>query len=1181
MSKAMITTDGNTAAAKVAYALSEVAVIYPITPSSPMGESADAWAATGKKNIFGRPVVVQEMQSEAGAAGAIHGSLTGGALTTTFTASQGLLLMLPNMFKISGELLPAVFHVAARSLAYQSLSIYGDHSDVMAARGTGFALLSSSSVQEVQDMASIAHLSSLRTKIPFLHFFDGFRTSHEVQKIEDLSDEDFKALLEVTGGFKQIEEFRNRAISPEHPYMKVGAENPDVYFQGRERANKYYDEAPSIIKEVMKEFERKTGRKYSLFEYYGAKDADKLIIAMGSATRTIQETIEYLNKKEKTKLGLLRIHLYRPFSVRDFIEAIPATVKKIAVLDRTKESGSIGEPLYLDVVAAFDHAKHEGKFSDIKIIGGRYGLSSKEFTPAMAKAVYDHLEGKCTHNFTVGINDDLTFRSLQVTEDIDPEPEGVVRCKFWGYGSDGTVSANKNAIKIIGDSTEMYVQGHFAYDSKKSGGVTISHLRFGKEKIDSEYEVTTADFIALHKPSYIGRYDVLEGIKTGGAFLINSPWTPEDTFSRFTRGMQETIIDKKVKVYTIDAFKLAKDLGLGNKINTIMQTAFFKLANIIPEEEAIRLTKEHINQQFSKKGDLIVQMNYKAVDSAIANIREVVVPKNKEEITASAPDLKLIPDNASDFAKDVVHPIMHLKGDTIPVSKMPLDGAVPTATAKLEKRGVGNQVPKWIKEHCIQCGICSIVCPHAAIRIKQIRPDDLKNAPNTFEVLDSNLKNTEGLKFKVQVYPEDCVDCELCVENCPTKINSLKMVDIEEARAAGENENQAFFDALPDIDTGAIPGTLKETQLHPHYFEFSGACAGCGETPYVKLLTQMYGDRLIIANATGCSSIYGGTFPTTPYAVDKEGRGPAWANSLFEDNAEYGYGISLAVNERRAQLRDLIEKLLASGTTLELKDALQGLLNVWDKKGKEARIAEKKVLTSMPDALSKVYGVSEPILKEINKNKDLLTEKSVWIMGGDGWAYDIGFGGLDHVLAQGKNIKVLVLDTETYSNTGGQTSKSTPRGATAKFSMAGKETPKKNLGMMMMTYGYVYVASINMGADRLQAIKAFKEAEEYDGPAIIIAYSPCINQGIDMKNAEVEGKKAVDSGYWPLYRFNPSNKEKPLSLDSGDAKIPFMDYLSGETRYNALKIMNPSRAEKLFAQAEDDAKRRRDVLKKM
>ncbi|MGV8168798.1 MAG: pyruvate:ferredoxin (flavodoxin) oxidoreductase, partial [Candidatus Nanoarchaeia archaeon] len=1176
-SKKMVTTDGNTAAAKIAYALSEVAVIYPITPSSAMGEAADAWSSAGKKNIFGRPVLVQEMQSEAGAAGAIHGSLTGGALTTTFTASQGLLLMLPNMYKISGEMLPTVFHVAARSLAYQALSIYGDHSDVMAARGTGFALLSSSSVQEVQDMATIAHLSSLKSKIPFLHFFDGFRTSHEVQKIEDLSDEELKALLETN----YIDEFRNRAISPEHPYMKVGAENPDVYFQGRERANKYYDKLPSIVEEVMKKFGEKTGRKYSLFEYYGAKDAENVIIAMGSATRTIQETVDYLNKKDKNaKLGLLRVHLYRPFSLKHFEEALPITVKKIAVLDRTKESGSIGEPLYLDIVAAVDHAKQNGKFSNIKIIGGRYGLSSKEFTPAMAKAVFDHLDGKCTHNFTVGINDDLTFRSLPVTEDLDPEPEGVVRCKFWGYGSDGTVSANKNAIKIIGESTDMYVQAHFAYDSKKSGGVTISHLRFGKQKIDSEYEVTTADFIALHKPSYIGRYDILEGIKPEGTFLINSPWTPEEIFSKFTRNMQETIIDKKIKVYTIDAFKLAKDLGLGNKINTIMQTAFFKLANIIPEEQAIRLTKEHIAQQFSKKGDLIIQMNYKAVDSAIANLKEVPVPKTKKDIKESAQDLKLVPDGSSGFIKDVVEPIMHLKGDTIAVSKMPLDGAVPTATAKLEKRGVANQVPEWIKEHCIQCGICSIVCPHAAIRIKQIRPDDLKNAPKNFQVLDSNLKNDEKLKFKVQVYPEDCVDCKLCVENCPTKIKSLKMVDIEKARAEGENENQQFFDKLPDIETGAIPGTLKETQLHPHYFEFSGACAGCGETPYVKLLTQMYGDRLVIANATGCSSIYGGTFPTTPYAVDKEGRGPAWANSLFEDNAEYGYGISLAIHERRANLKELIIKLLETGTTIELKDALNELLSVWDKKGKEVRLVEKKVLAALPDALSKVYGLSEPILKEIDKNKDLLTGKSVWIMGGDGWAYDIGFGGLDHVLAQNKKIKVLVLDTETYSNTGGQTSKSTPRGATAKFSTAGKETPKKNLGLMMTTYGYVYVASINMGADRLQAIKAFKEAEEYDGPAIIIAYSPCISHGIDMKDSESEGKKAADSGYWPLWRFNPSNKE-PLTLDSAEPKIPFKDYLFGETRYNSLKIQNPSRAEKLFAQAEEDAKARRDVLKKM
>jgi pyruvate-ferredoxin/flavodoxin oxidoreductase len=1198
-SKVMATSDGNTAAAKIAYALSEVAVIYPITPSSPMGEAADAWSAASKNNIFGRPVRVQEMQSEGGAAGAIHGALTAGALTTTFTASQGLLLMLPNMFKIAGEMMPAVFHVAARSLAYQSLSIYADHSDVMAARGTGFALLSSSSVQECQDMAVIAHLATLKARIPFMHFFDGFRTSHEVQKIEDISEETLKKLMAEPDVAQGLDNFRERAINPEHPFMKVGAQNPDVYFQGRETSNRYYDVAPQIVKDTMQRFYEKTGRKYNLFEYVGAPDADRIIIAMGSATRTIEETIKFLNEQSKQeghnryKLGLVRIHLYRPFSVSDFIGIIPRTVNKVAVLDRTKEAGSIGEPLYLDVVAAFEEQKKKGHFKDVQIIGGRYGLSSKEFTPGMAKAVYDHFDGASTHNFTVGINDDVTNRSLGYA-DLDPEPEGVVRCKFWGYGSDGTVSANKNAIKIIGDATDMYVQGHWAYDSKKSGGVTISHLRFGKEKIDSEYEVTTADFIALHKPSYIGRYDVLEGIKTGGTFLINCPWSPEEVFSHFTRKMQETLIDRKVKVYTIDAYKLARNLGLGDKINTIMQTAFFKIAGIVPEQRAIELIKEHIKQQFQRKGDLIVQFNFKAVDTALTNIYEVHVPAGKEDITISAPEVKMIADSvmqsnsaASQFARDVVLPIMQLKGDTIPVSKMPLDGVIPTATAKLEKRGVAKQVPEFIPEQCIQCGFCSFVCPHAAIRIKQIAPELLSDAsgkPNTFRVLDSNMKNDKGLKFRVQVYPEDCIGCELCTEACPTKIKALKMVDLDVARANGENENQKFFDALPDnVLDGAVPGSIKETQMHPHYFEFSGACGGCGETPYVRLLTQMFGDRLIIANATGCSSIYGGTFPTTPYAVDKDGRGPAWANSLFEDNAEYGFGMRLAIDERRASLKNTITKLLESGTTETLRAALQKLLDNWEKKGLDARKIENEVFNSMPDALSKVYGASEPLLKEVHKLRDYLTEKSVWIMGGDGWAYDIGFGGLDHVLAQGKNTKILVLDTETYSNTGGQTSKATPRGATAKFSVAGKDTPKKNLGAMMMTYGYVYVASINMGANRLQAIKALIEAENYDGPAIVIAYSPCINQGIDMKNALKEGQAAVDSGYWPLYRFNPSAKEAKdvLTIDSPDAKTPFRDYLAGEPRYNILKMQNPERAEKLFTQAEADAKRRVSELKKM
>lgn len=1175
--KNMIACDGNTAAARIAYAFSEVAVIYPITPSSAMGEAADAWSAEKRKNIFGRVVKVQEMQSEAGAAGAIHGSLTAGALTTTFTASQGLLLMLPNMFKIAGELLPTVFHVAARSLAYQSLSIYGDHSDVMAARGTGFAMLCSSSVQEVQDLAVIAHIATVKSRVPFLHFFDGFRTSHEIQKIEDINDNELRQMLDL----RAVDDFRGRAIRPEKPYLKTGAQNPDVYFQGRERANKYYDVIPEIVKDAMEEFAKKTGREYSLYEYIGSIDADRIIIAMGSATRTIEETIKYLNKRGQ-KLGLLRVHLYRPFSVKDFIDAIPNTVKKVAVLDRTKESGSIGEPLYLDAVAAFDHAKQEGKFREVKIIGGRYGLSSKEFTPSMAKAVFDHLDEKCFHNFTVGINDDLQNKSLTIKEDIDPESEGVTRCKFWGYGSDGTVSANKNAIKIIGDSTDMYVQGHFAYDSKKSGGVTVSHLRFGKEKINSEYEVTTADFIALHRPAYIGRYDILQGIKEGGTFLINCPWAPEEVFSRFTREMQEKIIDKKVKVYTIDAFRISRDLGLGDRINTIMQTAFFKLAGIIPVERAIELTKEHLKHQFYKKGDAVVQMNNRAVDSAIENISKVPIPSSKSDIKESAPVIALISDNESDFAKDIVRPILHMKGDTIPVSKMPVDGVIPTSTAKLEKRGIAVRVPEWIKENCIQCGMCSFVCPHAAIRTKQIRPEDMKGAPSTFETLKSNLKNEEELKFKVQVYPEDCVDCELCVEMCPTKNKSLRMVPLETAREKGEVENQRFFQSLPDgITDGAVPGTIKETQLNPHYFEFSLACGGCGETPYVRLLTQLFGNRMVIANATGCSSIYGGSFPTTPFTVDKEGKGPAWANSLFEDNAEYGYGMRLAIDERREHLKETVNSLLNSGTTENLRNALQKMLDNWDKKGKEQRVIEKEILNVLPDALEKVYGTSAPILNELTKLKDYFVDKSVWIIGGDGWAYDIGFGGLDHVLAQGKNVKILVLDTETYSNTGGQMSKATPRGATAKFAVAGKETPKKNLGMMMMTYGYVYVASIDLGANKLQAIKAFNEAEAYDGPAIIIAYAPCISHGIDMRNSQSEGQKAQDSGYWPIYRYNPSNSESPLTIDSQDAKIPFKDYIMGEGRYRGLTIQYPDRAEKLFKEAEQDAKDRQENLKKM
>ncbi|MBR9690588.1 pyruvate:ferredoxin (flavodoxin) oxidoreductase, partial [Candidatus Woesearchaeota archaeon] len=1165
--KTFATMDGNTAASSVAYQFSDVAAIYPITPSSPMGELADEWSAKGKLNLFGQPVEVIEMQSEGGASGAIHGALCAGALTTTFTASQGLLLMIPNMHKIAGEMLPTVFHVSARSLACQSLSIFADHSDVMATRNTGFALMSASSVQEVQDLAVVSHLATLETRVPFLNFFDGFRTSHEIQKIEVISPETMEAMLNQ----KHVEAFRNNALSPERPVAKVGAQNPDVYFQGRETVNKYYDITPDTVKKYMKLLGEKTGRYYNLFDYVGDPNAEKIIISMTSSNETIEETVNYLTSKGE-KVGAIKVRLYRPFSIKDFVEVLPKTVKKIAVLDRTKEPGAAGEPLYLDIVAAL-----KGR-SDLTIIGGRYGLSSKEFTPTMVKAVYDHLDNEAFHGFTVGIEDDVTNKSVKIREEIDAEPEDVIRCKFWGYGSDGTVSANKNSIKIIGENTDKTVQGYFSYDSKKAGGITVSHLRFGKQKIQSQYLLKTSDFIALHKHPYIGRYDILKGIKEEGTFLLNSPWSPPQAFKNLTKDMQKTIIKKKIKFYTIDATKIAKEVGLGNRINTVMQAAFFKISGILPEKEAIQLMKDAALKVFKHKGMDIVKMNWKAIDKSAAALKKVKVTKVNMK---SAPELQLIPKNADAFAKEVVLPVMMLKGDDIPVSKMPIDGAVPTGTMKLEKRGIADTVPTWISKHCIQCGFCAFVCPHAAIRIKQIDQKSLKKAPRSFKTLNSNLKNEKNLKFRVQVYPEDCTGCENCVVECPTNPKSLVMTPIGKVRKAGENQNQEFFDTLPDdVTDGALPGTIKWSQLKEPLFEFSGACAGCGETPYIKIATQLFGDRMIIANATGCSSIFGGTFPTIPYSKNKEGKGPAWANSLFEDNAEYGFGFRLAIDSNRRQLKTNIENLLKSGTTDTLKSALNEILGLWDKTDDAAKNAAKKVLKCLPEALSKAYGKSKPILQKIHELKDYFVDKSVWVIGGDGWAYDIGFGGLDHVLAKGRDVNMLVLDTEVYSNTGGQASKATPRGAVAKFAYAGKEQPKKNLGLMCMSYGNVYVANINLGSNKAQVVKAFMEAESYDGPSIIIAYSPCIAHGINMHESTLEGKRATDSGYWPLFRFDPRLKE-PFLWDTRDPSIPFEEYLQREIRYKSLNIKFPDKAQKLYKLAEEDAKNRHRVFKKI
>ncbi len=1163
--------EGNVAATHVAYAFSEVAAIYPITPSSLMGELADAWASEDRKNIFGQKLNVVEMQSEGGASGAVHGSLSAGAMTTTFTASQGLMLMLPNMHKIAGEMLPTVFHVSARSLACQSLSIFGDHSDVMSARNTGFALLASGSVQEAMDLAAVAHLAALKSKIPFVHFFDGFRTSNEIQKVEMIPYETLAELVEM----KYIEEFRSRSMNPERPFLKVGAQNPDVYFQGRETVNKFYQAAPQIVQEYMDKVGDKIGRRYHLFDYIGDPKAEKIIVAMGSAVETIEETVNYLTGKGE-KVGAVKVRLYRPFSIEALKKVIPDSVKKIAVLDRTKEPGAIGEPLYLDVSVALS-----GR--GIEIIGGRYGLSSKEFTPAMVKAVYDHLDGEATHDFTVGINDDVTHKSLDVGEPLDSEPEGTIRCKFWGYGSDGTVSANKNSIKIISDNTDMYGQGYFQYDSKKSGGVTISHLRFGKEKIQSQYLLNTADFIALHKDSYIGRYDILAGIKENGIFLLNSKWDSKDVFNHLTRDMQETIINKKIKVYNIDALKIAQDVGLGNRISTVMQAAFFKISGVLPEDQAIKLIKGAIEKTFIKKGENIVKMNWEAVDKAVDALEEVPIPG---EITQSVPEAKLIPDDASDFAKNVMAPSMHFKGDIIPVSQMPIDGAVPTGTTKLEKRGVAPEIPRWIPENCIQCNQCVLVCPHATIRTKQIDPKELDNAPEDFTTLKSKTKNDRDLKFRVQVFVDDCVACGNCVDVCPSKNKALEMVPIDEVLESGEKEREEFFEQLPyNILDGVKRTTVKGSQFLQPYLEFNGACAGCGEPPYVKLATQLFGDRMIIANATGCSTIWAGTFPTAAYCKDRHGRGPTWANSLFEDNAEYGFGMRLAVEANRNQLLNNIECLLgADNVGRELKTALRKNKELWTSVDEEAFKAAEATKKLLPKALDKASDTIRPVIQKIIELQDYFVEKSVWAIGGDGWAYDIGYGGLDHVLAAGKNVNVLVLDTEVYSNTGGQASKATPMGSVAKFASAGKPTTKKDLGRIAMTYGYVYVASVAMGANQNQCLKAILEAEAYDGPSLIIAYAPCINHGFDMSKTQQEEKLAVDSGYWFLYRHNPAlakEGKNPFILDSREPKVDYHTFLENEIRYRTLEQQYPERAKKLFKQAAESARERYEIYRKM
>jgi len=1165
------TMDGNTAATHVAYAFSDVAAIYPITPSSVMGELADAWAANDRKNIFGQTVDVIEMQSEAGASGAVHGSLSGGAFTTTFTASQGLMLMLPNMHKIAGEMLPSVFHVSARSLACQALSIFGDHSDVMSARNTGWALMAASSIQEIMDLGVVSHLATLKSKLAFVNFFDGFRNSHEIQKIEVIDYETMGEMVDM----KYVEEFRSRGLNPETPGVKVGAQNPDVYFQGRETVNKYYDAAPAIVQEYMDLLAKKIGRQYHLFDYVGAPDAEKVIIAMGSGCEAIHETISYLNS-QSAKLGLVKVRLYRPFSIEHFVKAIPQSVKKIAVLDRTKEPGSIGEPLYVDTVAALKDRK------DLTIIGGRYGLSSKEFTPSMIKAVYDHLDGACTHGFTVGIDDDVTKTSVPVKDHINSIPEGTITCKFWGLGADGTVGANKNSIKIIGDNTDMFAQGYFQYDSKKSGGITRSHLRFGKKPIQSPYLIQNADFIACHNQAFIGRYDILEGIKEGGVFLLNSNWANEDAFENLTEDMQKTIIEKKIKFFNINALEIAQNVGLGGRINTVMQAAFFIISNVLPKDQAIQLIKKAIDKSYSSRGEEIVKMNWAAVDKAEEALQEVTIPSSlpgKHHIPK-----KLVPDDANDFVKNVMEPIMRDKGDNIPVSQMPFDGFVPSGTTQYEKRGVAPMVPHWIAENCIQCNACSFVCPHAVVRPKLIDRNLLKDAPETFKTLKAVGKDGDEYDYKLQVFIEDCVGCKDCVNECPKE--ALVMKPLEEERAAGENKNVEFFLSLPeDVMSKAVKeASVKGSQFKQPLLEFSGACAGCGETPYVKLITQFFGDRLIVANATGCSSIWGAYFPSIPYTTNKVGHGPAWANSLFEDNAEYGFGMRLAVDANRKQLLYNVNKALEMSIDGGLKDVLTKAKELWDTKDDAVKVNAAHVQKILPGLIQKASGDDKKVLSKLKELQSYFVPKSVWAFGGDGWAYDIGYGGLDHVMASGKDINILVLDTEVYSNTGGQASKATPLGSVAKFAEAGKTTTKKDLGLMMMSYGYVYVASVAMGANKNQLIKALQEAEAYNGPSIVLAYAPCINHGFDMAFTQQEEKKAVDSGYWMLYRYNPELRKEgknPFILDSKEPTVDLKEFLGGEKRYTSLKNTFPDRVDGYWNEAAALAKKRYEMYKRM
>ena len=1175
MARKMKTMDGNTAAAHVSYAFTEVAAIYPITPSSDMAEYVDAWSAVGRKNIFGDEVQVSEMQSEAGAAGAVHGSLAAGALTTTYTASQGLLLMIPNMYKMAGELLPSVIHVSARALASHALSIFGDHSDIYACRQTGYALLAATNPQEVMDLGAVAHLAAIKGRIPFLHFFDGFRTSHELQKIETWEYEDLKDMLDMDA----LKAYRKQALNPEHPVTRGSAQNPDIFFQAREASNPYYDAVPGIVEDYMNQVNEKIGTDYKLFNYYGAEDAEHIIIAMGSVNDTIEETIDYLNANGG-KYGLLKVRLYRPFCIERFVNAIPDSVKKITVLDRTKEPGSVGEPLYLDVVASLKGTK----FESLPVFTGRYGLASKDTTPGQIIAVYNNTEKQ---RFTIGIVDDVTNLSLEVTENPITTPKGTISCKFWGLGSDGTVGANKNSIKIIGDHTDMYAQAYFDYDSKKSGGITVSHLRFGKDPIKSTYLIKQADFVACHNPAYMDKYNMVQELNEGGTFLLNCNWDMDDIEKHFPGQVKRYMAENNIKLYVIDGFKIGREIGLGTRINTVLQSAFFKLADIIPVDDAVKYMKDAATASYGSKGEAIVKMNHDAIDLGISGAVEVKVPAewaNAEDLDLSAATITGRKD-VVDYVNNIANLVNAQQGYDLPVSAFVdyVDGTTPSGSSAFEKRGVAVEVPSWQPENCIQCNFCAYVCPHASIRPIAMNADQKANAPEgTTTITMNGLKEYE---FAISVSPADCQGCASCVNVCPGKKGQKALVmQTQESQLEG----QKLFDYGVGFETDeAVTNKFKETTVKGSQFkkpllEFSGACAGCGETPYAKLTTQLFGDRMYIANATGCSSIWGASAPSTPYTVDKDGRGPAWQNSLFEDNAEFGYGMALAQKALRGRLIKDVEALQDMVANDEIKAACTDFLETKDSSTLNAP-ATKELIAAIEACDADCDNEHK---KNLLENKKFLSKKSQWIFGGDGWAYDIGFGGLDHVIASGEDINILVFDTEVYSNTGGQSSKATPTGAIAQFAAAGKETKKKDLAAIAMTYGYVYVAQISQGANYNQAIKALIEAENYPGPSIVIAYAPCINHGIagGLSNAQAQEKSAVESGYWHLFRFDPRLSEEgknPFQLDSKEPTKGYQDFIMSENRYKRLSRSNPERAKGLFDKAEEFAKDKYDALAKM